>query len=208
MVKTQGPILGLQASGSLGGALIYSNWKGRGTLRKLTKPAQPRTALQIASRAMMKYLGIHWAELSAYDQSSWTELATQTNISPYNAYLSHALKRWRHFKPPLDNPTLLEEPVESTFGESSATGSVRQITLWWEWSAIGNAVGVIIHRLPDEETEPSLNTVIAVITTPTAAVDTYIETPLTPGLYYYRIAAICPSGTYGEPTTTVMGEVT
>ena len=50
MAKTNGPLFSMDASGKFGGALVYSKWKGRPTVRQLVKPSNPRTAGQETAR--------------------------------------------------------------------------------------------------------------------------------------------------------------
>lgn len=100
MVKLTGPGLGAAASGTLADELIFSNWKGKAYLKKYAKPKQPRTADQVAMRAILSFLSKAWAAISSADQATWDQLAEPSRISPFNAYQRENLKRWRTFLPP------------------------------------------------------------------------------------------------------------
>lgn len=51
MAKVTSPLMSLDASGSIAGAITFSKWKGRNYVRQLVIPANPRTAGQQAARA-------------------------------------------------------------------------------------------------------------------------------------------------------------
>jgi len=52
MSKVVGPLLSLGASGSIAGALTYSNWKGIATVRLKSNPTNPKTVTQMHARAL------------------------------------------------------------------------------------------------------------------------------------------------------------
>lgn len=53
MAKVQGPFMSMQASGSIGGVLTASIWKGTAYIRGLVTPANPKTAGQQATRGIL-----------------------------------------------------------------------------------------------------------------------------------------------------------
>lgn len=53
MAKVTSPLMSLDASGSIAGALTFSKWKGRNYARQLVIPANPQTVGQQESRARM-----------------------------------------------------------------------------------------------------------------------------------------------------------
>lgn len=54
MAKVNGPFMSMSASGTFGGMITASNWKGRPYMRQRVDPSNPSTAGQITVR---KYLG-------------------------------------------------------------------------------------------------------------------------------------------------------
>lgn len=50
MAKVSGPLMSLDARGKFAGALVFSGWKGRPTVRQLVTPANPFSANQVAAR--------------------------------------------------------------------------------------------------------------------------------------------------------------
>lgn len=53
MAKVTSPLMSLDASGSIAGAITFSKWKGRNYVRQLVIPANPRSAGQQATRAAL-----------------------------------------------------------------------------------------------------------------------------------------------------------
>lgn len=53
MAKVTSPLMSLDASGSIAGALTFSKWKGRNYARQLVIPANPQTTGQQVNRARL-----------------------------------------------------------------------------------------------------------------------------------------------------------
>lgn len=54
MAKVTGPLMSLEASGSVYGALTFAKWKGRQYVRSLVIPANPKTYAQLVARNAMR----------------------------------------------------------------------------------------------------------------------------------------------------------
>lgn len=54
MAKVTGPLMSLEASGSVYGALTFAKWKGRPYVRSLVIPSNPQTTLQTDARNQMR----------------------------------------------------------------------------------------------------------------------------------------------------------
>lgn len=74
MAKVTGPLMSMDASGKFAGALVFSKWKGRPTVRQLVTPSNPQSVNQTAQRNMVRVLGAgqHFAQLTAEVQSTET----------------------------------------------------------------------------------------------------------------------------------------
>lgn len=57
MSRVVGPLLSLGASGTIGGAITFSNWKGINTARIKSNPSNPKTTTQMAGRAKFAVAG-------------------------------------------------------------------------------------------------------------------------------------------------------
>lgn len=67
MAKTTGPLFSLEASGTVGKTVTYSQWKGRPYVRRRVIPFNPYEADQVAARNRIRVMaaGMTWAQ--------WTE---------------------------------------------------------------------------------------------------------------------------------------
>lgn len=54
MAKVSGPLFSMDASGQFAGALVFSKFKGRNTVRQLVTPSNPQTADQETARNKMR----------------------------------------------------------------------------------------------------------------------------------------------------------
>lgn len=57
MAKVSGPLMSMDARGGFAGALVFSGWKGRPTVRQLVTPANPKSANQETSRNRVRCAG-------------------------------------------------------------------------------------------------------------------------------------------------------
>lgn len=100
MVKLRGPLLSLDASGSLADAITYSKWKGRHYARQRVIPTNPQSGAQTGRRAMLSFLSKQWDGFSASDQATWQSIADDLVVDPFHAYLSENMKHWHNFLAP------------------------------------------------------------------------------------------------------------
>lgn len=57
MAKVTGPLMSLEASGTIGDALTFSRWVGRPYVRRYTVPANPQTLIQETHRNRFSVMG-------------------------------------------------------------------------------------------------------------------------------------------------------
>lgn len=128
MALVTGPLLSLDARGKIGGAIVFGNWKGRPTVRKLVTPSNPQSGAQTGQRAMVGFLSAAWAPMSAANKALWTPLAAERNYSGFNAFTSFNLKRWTQFTDPFRVPDAVAGTVP-VMGALTVTGGVGIITV-------------------------------------------------------------------------------
>lgn len=209
MVKVNAPVMSLDASGSLGNAIVFSKWKGRNYVRTLVTPSNPRSGSQTGFRQMFKYLSQDWANISAANQATWEDLADQRVISPFNAYQSRNMERWRNFLAPIQIYPDGTAGMTPTSGTTSATAGVRQITL--AAAADGSSTtadGIVIFRSLTTGFTPALSNAIATLHyAGTSGQFTYVDTPLEPETYFYNFRPFTTDGVLaaaeGEVTAVV-----
>lgn len=196
MVKLKAPMMSLGASGSIGGAVVYSSAKGRAYARQLVIPSNPKSGPQVGMRAMLKFLSQQWASLSGVQQADWDTLAKATNISPFNAFVSYNQKRWRSFLGPSKLDPATEVAVAPAVPTTTVTAGVRQLGLSiadgaqlpdWAW---------MIFRSLTTGFTPAYSNLVA-IAAKTASPTLYVDAGLTAVAHYYRIKGFMIDGKLG-----------
>lgn len=208
MVKVNAPAMSLDASGSLGGALVFSKWKGRNYVRTLVKPANPKSALQVSMRAMFKFLSQNWADLSTAEKATWTDKAEAGVYSPFNAYMSENQERWRNFLGPTQEDPAAGAGTPATLSTATATAGVRQITVDYPVTTVADNWGLIIFRSLSSGFTPSISNCLAVILADTTGGKEYVDTPLDPDTYYYNAIPFTDDGVLGSAAGEVNAQVT
>jgi len=186
MVRVQAPVLSLQASGSLAGALVYSKWKGRPYVRTLVTPANPKSGGQVGMRSMLKFLAQNWATVIAGSQATWETRADQKVISPFNAYVGFNQFRWRDFLAPssLDPPATGDTPA--VIGATGAVAGVRSITITAPITTANDGWGVALFRSITSSFTTAFDNMIGVGLIVGTADVVFVDSPLDPDTYYYN----------------------
>lgn len=72
MARVTGPLMSMEASGTIGQTLTFSNWVGRQYVRRWTRPANPQTVDQMDQRNAFSVVGVavSWANKSLETNSS------------------------------------------------------------------------------------------------------------------------------------------
>jgi len=86
MAKVTLPLLGVEASGSIGGSVVFGRYKGINYARQHTVPANPRTSAQVAQRDFFKFFSVFWRKLPAPVGAAWDASAKGTSLSGYNLF--------------------------------------------------------------------------------------------------------------------------
>lgn len=207
MVRVNAPALSLDASGSLGNAMVFSKWKGRNYVRSLVKPANPRSGGQVGMRAMFRWLSQFWASISAGDQATWEDRAEQKVISEFNAYMSYNQDRWRDFKAPSQVDPAGEGGTPPTEGTLAASAGIRSITVTQPITAAADGWGIVFFRSTTTGFDTAWDNAIGI-----AAVDgtndvIWVDSPLDPDTYYYKIRSITDDGVLGAESAEVNATV-
>jgi len=195
MAKLIGPLMSLDASGSIAGTLTFSKWKGRPLVRQLVKPSNPKTSGQTTNRAMMKFLSQQWASMSAGNQATWLEMADVGKYSNFNGYVAYNMARWTQFADPTQYLPLDGSAVTNSWATNVATGGVRQATITGTVTLLsGSLWGVMVARNTAAITTITKDMIVGVVPATTATLFTYIDTPLTAATWHYRMVAFSKDG--------------
>lgn len=186
MAIVKGPAMSMAASGSLAGAIVFSNWKGRFYVRALVTPANPKSGAQTGFRASMKFLAQNWASLSAAEQATWLTRAQDGVYSNFNAYTSYNQLRWRNFLTPSKEDPAAMASTPATAPTGAAVAGVRMATVTLTDSGTAPDWGYLLYRSTGTGFTPAISNAIAFVPWDVAGATVYVDTPLDPGTYYYR----------------------
>lgn len=95
MTRVQGPLFSVTASGTIGDAIVYSNWKGLPYVRARVIPANPRTDSQQSQRTLLTS-GVSTWQNTVYPEEgskfSWDFYASGMGMSGFNRYIKAFLE--------------------------------------------------------------------------------------------------------------------
>ncbi len=208
VVKVNGPLMSMDASGSVAGAITFSKWKGRNYVRQRVVPTNPKTALQVSVRAMMSFLAQQWAGLGASPKASWAEVASDASISPFNAFVSQNLQRWREFSAPGQTLPVAETGTAPVATLDSATGGPSYCDVALTVTTANDVWGVILFRSPTGSFTTSRANAVAVLPVTAAGAIIYTDSDLDPGAYYYDARFFTKEGVLGAEEGEVTGTAT
>jgi len=188
--------MSLDASGSVAGTIVFSKWKGRNYVRQLVTPANPKTALQVSTRAMMKFLSRQWTpELTNPEKATWEDDAAAMAASPFNAFIRTNLQRWTQFTSPTKETPVTATGTVPTFTTlPGSVGAVGQATITWDINALNQAWGLLIFRSLTTGFTTGRDTLIGVALLKTLTSDTFIDTPVAAGSWFYNYRSFTDDG--------------
>lgn len=129
MALVNGPLFSLDASGQLGKAIVYTKWKGRNVVREFVIPANPRTLGQHWQRGQLGIMSRWWATMSGANKTTWDDLASASNISPFNAFVGYGLSKMVDgVRPQVAFPYVTEVAPTGALNVLTAAGDVGKIT--------------------------------------------------------------------------------
>lgn len=196
-MKIQGPMHSDGASGSFAGIMTAATWKGRPYMRQLVKPSNPKSAMQVSTRSMFRFLSTGWADIGDAAQASWETRAASRNYSPFNAYQSFNMERWSRALAPMVDPEIAPGDL-GTEDTWTATAGVRSVTLTLGLNGPDENWGAVIYQEIGSAPEGTQDEVVWVEQIIDAIGHTILFTGLTPGLvYHYKYKLFTTGGLYG-----------
>lgn len=203
MALVKAPLLSLEASGKLANSIVYSKWKGRPYVRTLVTPSNPKSGGQVGMRAMFKWLAQNWNALSAGDKATWEERADQQIVSPFNAYMSYNQFRWRDFLAPTTiypEATTDTAPVEGTL---AAVAGVRSITVTQPITTANEGWAIAFFRALAPALTTAFDNLIGLSIVSGTDDVLWVDSPLVPDTYYYKIRSVTLDGQLGTESSEV-----
>lgn len=199
MVKVYGPGFSLDASGTIGDAIVFSKWKGRNYIRERVIPANPKSGAQVGFRAMFAFLAEQWQNQATIDQATYDNLAEQLKASPFNAWMRANQRRFRNFYGPSQAyPAAEDDAVGVPDGSGfNVTAGVSSIIAACTLDTLNQNWGLLIFRSAVTGFATSIDTLKHVLLLDTLAAGQWIDTPLAPGTYYYNARLFSAAGVLG-----------
>lgn len=208
MVKVYGPMMSIDASGTLASTATFSKWKGRNYVRKRVIPKNPKSGSQTGIRSMFRFLSKGWTGLSAANKATWEARAAAAIISPFNSFMGFNQSRWRDFNTPTKEDPPTEIGTAPTGPTGTATPDGRSMIL-----AITDGVtppdwGYAIFRSLTGTFTLAWSNCIAVIDWDSGGVTKYVDSPLAPDQYFYNAIGFLATGVEGADGTEFDGTIT
>lgn len=199
MAGVKGPLFSLDASGTVGGAVVFAKWKGRNYVRRHAVPANPKSATQVGTRAMLRFLSQQWDGLTAGEKVTWDTPAAVTNISAFNAFIGYNMSRWALFKYPVQSYPAAEADVAATIITPVCTAQVKSVLTGATVSVLAQNWGLAIYRKVGSAPGESRSECVRLIPALSAAAFTWTDIDVTVGTdYYYDATPFSHDGVGGS----------
>ena len=96
MAKPTGPLLSLDASGTIAETLTFSKWKGRNYIRQRVIPANPQSTEQTKTRNAFTWASDLWKNLPSLGIAPWDRFAAGQVLSGRNAFMGRQTELLRN----------------------------------------------------------------------------------------------------------------
>lgn len=206
MAGVKAPLFGLDASGALGGSIVFSKWKGRNYVRKLSIPANPKSGLQVGMRASMRFVTQDFKNLTAGQKAAWDTLAAVDNITQLNAQVRDAQRRTRV------NDGVRRGPAESagTTPDAAITlaaaAQPKSLVLTWVAGANPPEYAWMLFKSLTGTFDEDVSNLLRIVT---AATLTFTDTKLTTGIeVFYSLIGVNFDGELGAASAEFSGTPT
>jgi len=131
MALTKAPLFGLDAGGTLAGAIVFSKWKGRTYVRRHAVPHNPKSGLQVGMRSMFKFVSQAYAALAATPKANWKAVADKTSTTPMNAQMQRSQRNARVNLGAVYDPTTGATTAPTAPATLTPTAAPKSINVAW-----------------------------------------------------------------------------
>jgi len=194
MTKVFGPLMSLDASGTLADAITFSKWRGRNYVRERVIPSNPKSGAQVGRRAMFAFLTQAWNALADGAKASWQDLADQIVASRFNGYMRGNMIDWHNFIPPTQLTPAGKVGTPSDNVITAAAWEENRIKITIAGSALGDAWGICLFASLTGTYAPSVGNCILVEPDTTIASHDVFWTPPAVTTYYLDSVAFADDG--------------
>ena len=185
MVKVNGPLMSLDASGTLADTITFSKWKGRNYVRERVIPSNPKSGAQVGRRSMFKFLSQNWAPITTGNKATWQDLADELVASPFNAFLRLNMKNWHNFLAPSEASPPGRADDGSDNAIDAAVWEENRIKLTLSGSVFNDVWGIAIFAQLDAAVTSAVGNCIMVERETTFAEHYIYWTPPSVGTWHF-----------------------
>lgn len=194
MALVHGPLFSMDASGTIGNAIVFSKWKGRPYVRERVIPSNPRSGAQTGRRAMWKFLSQDWTNILTADRATWDDLAAQLVASDFNAYMSLNIEDWHNFLAPSMTLARARTNTPSDNVLTAAVWEENRIKLTLSGAALGDNWGMTIYAKEGGAVTPAVGNCIICDPDTTIAAHDIFWTPPTVATWHFNSIAFADDG--------------
>src|SRR5512146_3025360 len=188
MARVTGPLMSVDASGTIAKSVTFAKWKGRNYTRRWATPSNPRSGLQTAVRAMLRFLSQYWATLATLDQESWNTQAASLKISAFNAFVRQGQMRLKQGLTPCQANTGNHNSDAIVTDTPTTAGTGRSVTVNVANTGLTNEWGTKIYRKLAGAPTGALSELVAVIPFDAGAA-IFEDVVPTAGTWHYKAQA-------------------
>jgi len=94
MARVVGPLFSMSASGTIGDAVTYGNWKGIPWARVWFVPFNPQSVKQTNVRGALTLLVNLWQTLTDGTKIAWNEFAEGSKKSGFNQFVGRGMDQY------------------------------------------------------------------------------------------------------------------
>lgn len=191
MAKTVGPLMSLDASGTVAGTITFSKWKGRNYVRQRVIPANPQTAAQTGVRSSFAGAVDLWKKNQVELRSKFESQAEARGVSTFNAFTGATQRQYSKGFAAADNPepTNVEPSAPATAVNLTTEGKYLVIT--WTDSVDADAWANNVYLKLGSAPSGIWQEIVGVIP---EGVEKMTLGPLAAGEYHVQIGAVSKNG--------------
>lgn len=207
MALTKAPLFGLDAGGTVGGAIVFSRWKGRTYVRRHAIPHNPKSGLQVGMRSGFKFTSQDWANLSAAIVGRWDALAAAEQVTGLNMQQRYSQRNIRLGNGCIQDPAAVAGTTPTAPATATATAAPKTLIIDWTHPAVtpGDYTSMLWMSTTTGFT-PSTATLIAV--NPQALLTHTVRGLITGTQYFFRLAETNTDGEVGAMIAQFAGTPT
>lgn len=199
MAKVRGPLFGLEASGTIGQAIVFSKWKGRPYVRRHVFPMNPRSVNQTGVRAQFSGAVLLFKALTAGNKLLWKAVGDIISITALNAFVRVGQNNLMALDGVQELPTKVSDVAPGIPTGLAGVVTGNRVSLSWMDPVDADLYAIYVHRGSVDSFTPGPSSLIEVVV---AGDEATTDTPGI-GTWYYAVQAGDVDGNLGTPSADI-----